>query len=165
MMDEQVKAPFITQYSKDNWSIYKTMVLAYADVIDAAEFLLSHAEPPEDTAVKAIWNKKKVNLRFQLLRSLGNSSNYINGLKTDHPYEPWKKLMHTHESTTEASANQMLRDVMNMRKEADESVRDCISRIQHKLNHLEPLLLERKIDLSALLRKNRMLEIIGAIPG
>jgi hypothetical protein len=39
--------------------------------------------------------------------------------------------MDTHESTTEASANQMLRDVMNMRKEADESVRDCISRIQH----------------------------------
>ena len=75
-MDEQVKAPFITQYSKDNWSIYKTMVLAYADVIDVAEFLLSHAEPPEDTTVKAIWNKKKVNLRFQLLRSLGNSSNY-----------------------------------------------------------------------------------------
>ena len=73
--------------------------------------------------------------------------------------------MDTHESTTEASANQMLRDVMNMRKEADESVRDCISQIQHKLNHLEPLLLERKIDLSALLRKNRMLEIIGAIPG
>ena len=69
--------------------------------------------------------------------------------------------MDTHESTTEASANQMLRDVMNMRKEADESVRDCISRIQHKLNRLDALLLERKIDLSALLRKNRMLEIIG----
>ena len=80
MMDEQLKTPFITQYSKDNWSIYKTMVLAYADVIDAAEFLLSHAEPPEDTTAKAIWNKKKVNLRFQLLRSLGNNSNYINGL-------------------------------------------------------------------------------------
>jgi len=35
MMDEQLKTPFITQYSKDNWSIYKTMVLAYTDVIDA----------------------------------------------------------------------------------------------------------------------------------
>ena len=58
--------------------------------------------------------------------------------------------MDTHESTTEASANQMLRDVMNMRKDADESVRDCISRIQHKLNRLDALLLERKIDLSAL---------------
>ena len=69
--------------------------------------------------------------------------------------------MDTHESTTEASANQMLRDVMNMRKEADESVRDCISRIHHKLNRLDALLLERKIDLSALLRKNHMLEIIG----
>ena len=76
-MDEQLKTPFITQYSKDNWSIYKTMVLAYADVIDATEFLLSHAEPPEDTAAKAIWNKKTVNLHFQLLRSLGNNSNYI----------------------------------------------------------------------------------------
>ena len=161
MMDEQLKAPFISQYSKDNWSIYKTMVLAYADVIDAAEFLSGPAEPPEDTVAKATWNKKKANLRFQLLRSLGNNSNYINGLKTDHPYELWKKLMDTHESTTEASANQMLRDVMNMRKEADESVRDCISRIQHKLNRLDALLLERKIDLSALLRKNRMLEIIG----
>jgi hypothetical protein len=42
------------------------MVLAFADVIDAAEFLLSHAEPPEDTTAKAIWNKKKVNLSFQL---------------------------------------------------------------------------------------------------
>ena len=37
----------------------------------------------------------------------------------------------------------------------------CISRIQHKLNRLDALLLERKIHLSALLRKNRMLEIIG----
>jgi len=37
--------------------------------------------------------------------------------------------MDTHESTTEVSANQMLRDVMNMPKEADESVRHCISRI------------------------------------
>ena len=53
--------------------------------------------------------------------------------------------MDTYESTTEASDNQMHRDVMNMRLEADESVRDN-------------LLLERKIDLSALLRKNRMLE-------
>ena len=69
--------------------------------------------------------------------------------------------MDTHESTTEVSANQMLRDVMNMRKEADESVRHCISRIQHKLNRLDALLFERKIDLSALLQKNRMLEIIG----
>ena len=32
----------------------------------AAEFLLGHAEPPEDTAAKATWNKKKVYLRFQL---------------------------------------------------------------------------------------------------
>jgi hypothetical protein len=55
----------------------------------------------------------------------------------------------------------MLRDVMNMRKEADESVHDCISRKQHKLNCLDALLSERRIDLSALLRKNRMLEIIG----
>ena len=55
----------------------------------------------------------------------------------------------------------MLRNVMNMRKEADESVRGCISRMQHKLNRLDALLLEQKIDLSALLRKNRMLEIIG----
>ena len=68
--------------------------------------------------------------------------------------------MDTHESTTEASANQMLRDVMNMRKEAGESVRDCTSRIQHKLNR-SIVTVERKIDLSALLRKNRMLEIIG----
>ena len=30
--------------------------------------------------------------------------------------------MDTHESTAETSANQMLSDVMNMRKEADESV-------------------------------------------
>jgi len=125
------------------------MVLAYADVIDTAEFLLGPVEPPEDTAAKATWNKKKVNLRFQVLRSLGNNSNYINGLKTDHSYELWKKLMDMHESTTEASANQMLRDVMNMRKGADESVRDCISRLQHKLNHLDALLLERKIDLSS----------------
>ncbi len=49
----------------------------------------------------------------------------------------------------------------NMRKEADDSVRDCISRIQHKLNHLDALLFEWKIDFSALLRKNRMLESIG----
>jgi hypothetical protein len=95
------------------------MILAYADVIDAAEFLL--AEPPEDSAAKATWNKKKVNLRFQLLRSFGNNGNYINGLETDHAYELWKKLIDTHESTT---------DVMNMRKEADESVHDCILRIQ-----------------------------------
>ena len=53
MMDEQLKAPFITQYSKENWSIYRTMVLAYVDVIDAAEFLLGPAEPPEDTAALA----------------------------------------------------------------------------------------------------------------
>jgi len=46
------------------------MVLAYADVIDVAEFLLGPAEPPEDIAAKATWNKKKVNLRFRLLRSL-----------------------------------------------------------------------------------------------
>ena len=71
------------------------LVLAYADVIDAAEFLLGPAGPPEDTVAKATWNKKKANLRFQLLRSLGNNSNYINGLKTDHPYELWKKLMDT----------------------------------------------------------------------
>ena len=89
------------------------MVLAYADVIDIV--------------AKATWR---------------NNSNYINGLKTDHPLG--KKLMDTHESTTEASANQMLRDVMNMRKEADESVSDCISRIQHKLNRLDALLLGRK---------------------
>jgi hypothetical protein len=38
-MDAQLKAPFITPYSKDNWPIYKKMVLTYADVIDAAEFL------------------------------------------------------------------------------------------------------------------------------
>jgi len=50
---------------------------------------------------------------------------------------------------------------MNMRKEVDKSVCDCISRIQHKLNRLDALLTERKIDLSALLRKNRTLEIIG----
>jgi hypothetical protein len=136
MMDEQLKAPFITQYSKDNWPIYKTMILAYDDVIDAAEFLLGPAEQ-------------------------GNNSNYINGLKTDHPYELWKKFMDTHESTTEAFASQMLHDVMNMRKEADKSVRDSILRIQHKLNRLNALLLEQRIDPSALLRKNRMLEIIG----
>jgi len=53
--------------------------------------------------------------------------------------------MDTYESTTEASDNQMHRDEMNMRKEVDEFVRDN-------------LLLERKIDISALLRKNRMLE-------
>jgi len=57
MMDKQLKSPFITQYWKDNWSIYKTMILAYSDVIDAAEFLLSHPEPPEDTAAKAIWKE------------------------------------------------------------------------------------------------------------
>ena len=62
MMDEQLKAPFITQYSKDNWSIYKMMVLAYVDVIDAAEFLSGPLEPPVDTGAKATWNKKKVNL-------------------------------------------------------------------------------------------------------
>jgi len=83
MMDEQLKAPFITQYSKDNWSICKTMVLAYAVVIDAAEFLLGPAGPPEDTVAKATWNKKKANLRFQLLRSLGNNSNYINENSVD----------------------------------------------------------------------------------
>ncbi len=55
----------------------------------------------------------------------------------------------------------MLREVMNMQKEADESVRDCISRIQHTLNRLDALLSERRIDLSALLQKNHMLEIIG----
>jgi hypothetical protein len=41
------------QYSKDNWPIYKSIVLAYADVIDAAELLSGPAEPPEDTATKA----------------------------------------------------------------------------------------------------------------
>jgi hypothetical protein len=56
MMDQQLKAPFITQYSKVNWS---TMVLAYADVIDVAEFLLGPAGPPDDTVAKATWNKKK----------------------------------------------------------------------------------------------------------
>jgi hypothetical protein len=151
MMDERLKAAFITEYSRDNWPIYKTMVLAYADVIDAAEFLLGPAEPPEDTAAKPTRNKNKTNHCLQLLRSLGNNSNYINGLKIDHSYELWKKLMDTHESTIEASDNQMLRDVMNMRKESDESVHDCISRIQHKLNRRDALLLERKIDLSALL--------------
>jgi hypothetical protein len=111
MMDEQLKASFITQYSEDIWSICKTMILAYTDVIDAAEFLSGPAKPTEDTAAIATLNKKKVNFRFQLLRSLGKSSNYINCLNTDNPYEIWKKLMDMHESTTEASANQMLRDV------------------------------------------------------
>ena len=60
MMDEQLKAPFITQYSKDNWPIYKTMVRAYADMIDAAKFFLGPAGPPEDTAAKVTWNKKKL---------------------------------------------------------------------------------------------------------
>ena len=69
--------------------------------------------------------------------------------------------MDTHESSTEASANQMLCDLMNMRKEDDESVRDYVSRIQDKLNRLDALLSERGVDLSALLQKNRMLEIIG----
>jgi hypothetical protein len=142
---------YITQYSKDNWLIFKSTVQAYADVKDAAEFLTGSAEPPEDAGAKATWNKK-VNLRFQLLRSLGNNSIYINSLK---------KFIDTHESTTEASANQFLRDVMNMRKETDESVRDCISRIQHKLNRLNAVLSEGRIDLSALLRKNCMLELIG----
>ena len=59
------------------------MVLAYADVIDAAEFFSDPAEPPEDTAAKATWNKKKINLGFQLLRLLGNNSYFIKGLKTD----------------------------------------------------------------------------------
>ena len=69
--------------------------------------------------------------------------------------------MDTHESTTEASANQMLCNLMNMQKEDDESVRDYVSRIQDKLNRLDALLSERGVDLSALLQKNRMLEIIG----
>ena len=79
----QLKAPFITQYSKDNW-------------IDVAEYLSGPAEPLEDAGPKATWNKKKVYPRFQLLRSLRNNSNYTNGLKIDHPYELWKKLMDTH---------------------------------------------------------------------
>ena len=51
MMDEQLKAQFITQYSNDNWPIYKSMVLVYPDVIDAAVFLSGPSEPPEDTAL------------------------------------------------------------------------------------------------------------------
>ena len=57
---EDQKAPYITQYSKDNRPIYKTMVQAYTDVIDAAEFLTGPASPPEDAAAKAVWNTKKV---------------------------------------------------------------------------------------------------------
>ena len=33
------------------------MVFAYADVIDAAEFLLGPVGPPEDTVAKATWSK------------------------------------------------------------------------------------------------------------
>jgi hypothetical protein len=36
------------------------LVLAYADVIDAAEFLLGPAEPPEDTAAKQPGTKRKL---------------------------------------------------------------------------------------------------------
>jgi hypothetical protein len=34
------------------------VVLTYADVIDAADFLSDFVEPPEDAAAKATWNKK-----------------------------------------------------------------------------------------------------------
>ena len=61
------------------------MVQAYADIIDAVEFLTGPASPPEEAVAKVVWNKKKADLRFQLLLSLENSSTYINGLKTDHP--------------------------------------------------------------------------------
>ena len=47
---------------------------------------------------------------------------------------------------------QMLPDVMNMLKEADEFVCDCISRIHYKLNRFDALLSERNINISALLR-------------
>jgi len=68
------------------------MVLAYTDVIDTAEFLLGPAEAPEVTVAKATWNKKKVNLRFQLLSSLGNNSNYINGLNAACMVQAAKKV-------------------------------------------------------------------------
>jgi hypothetical protein len=54
MIDEQLKAPLITQYSKDNWSIHKTVFLAYADMIDAAELFSGPAESPEDSKFKLI---------------------------------------------------------------------------------------------------------------
>ena len=126
---EDQKASYITQYSKDNWPIYKTMVQAYADVIEAAEFLTGLASPPEDAAAKVVWNKKKANLRFQLLRSLVNNSTTSVASRRIIPMNfgrnSWIRM--------NPSANQMLRDIMNMRKEAGETVRDCISRIQTML--------------------------------
>ena len=57
---EDQKAPYITQYSKDNWPIYKTMVQAYADAIDAAKSLTCTPNHRK--------TQRKVDIRFQLLR-------------------------------------------------------------------------------------------------
>jgi hypothetical protein len=59
MMEEQLKAPFIKQYSKDSWPICKTMVLAFADVIDAAEFLSGPANHQKILRPKQPGTKRK----------------------------------------------------------------------------------------------------------
>ena len=161
MNPEDLKNHLHVQYSKDNWSHYKTMVEAYADVLDCSAFLSGVPAAPEEAVAKAAFEKKRSNLRFQILKSLGTNSAYINGLKTKEPYEIWKKLLDTHESTSEASVSQMFREIIHLRREPGETVRDSISRVNGKLNRLEAAMEEKSIDLHKLLRKNRLLEILG----
>ena len=93
-----------------HWTHYKTMVKAYADVLDCSVFLSDVPEVPQEAVTKAMFEKKRSNLRFQILKSLGTNSSYINGLKTKEPYEIWK-LLDTHESTSEASVSYMFGDI------------------------------------------------------
>ena len=159
MITDDLKNSLHVTYSRDNWTHYKTMVETYADVFDSSAFLSGVPAVPQDAAAKAAFEKKRSNLRFQLLKSLGTNSSYINGLKTKEPYEIWKKLLDTHESTSEASVSQMFREIIHLQREPGETVRDAISRVNGKLNRLEAVMEERSIDLHKLLRKNRLLEI------
>ena len=56
---------------------------------------------------------------------------------------------------------QMFREIIHLQREPGETVRDAISRVNGKLNRLEAVMEERSIDLHKLLRKNRLLEILG----
>jgi len=55
----------------------------------------------------------------------------------------------------------MIREIIHLRREPVETVRDSISRVNEKLNRLEAAMEEKSIDLHKLLRKNRLQEIPG----
>ena len=96
MIIDDLETNLHVTYSKDNWTHNKSMVEAYADVFDCSAFISGVNAVPREAVANSAFEKKRSNLRFQILKSLGTNSSYINGLKTREPYEIWKKLLNTH---------------------------------------------------------------------